>query len=103
MSETTTITVQHLQRGQPGPYRPHTYEARITIEGSHVWNRLTEQQVRELARAVVHSFTDEPDSGSMESHFRPRLRRLEKVEEQRDGLGPCREVWHVRVEVPYCD
>ena len=103
MRDTTTITVEHLQRGQPGPYRPHTYEARITVEGNRSWNGLTEWQIRELAKVVVHSYSEKPDDGSMDSAFAPRLKRLERVEEQRDGIGPRREVWMVRVEEPFCD
>jgi hypothetical protein len=102
-SENTTIKVEHLQRGQPGPYQPHVYAARITIEGSRSWNGLTEWQVRQLVKAVVHGFTEDEPDGSMASHFAPRLKRLEKVEEERDGLGPTRAVWFARVEEPYTD
>jgi hypothetical protein len=101
-----TITVKHLQRGQPGPYAPHTYESEITITGARSWDHLLEGQLKNLIKAVVHPFTEEKNDGSMNAHFRPRLKALTKVSEEKlsDGsLGPQREVWRARVEIPYTD
>jgi hypothetical protein len=100
------IAVEHLQRGQPRPYGPHTYEAKITIEGAQRWDCLLEGQMKDLIRACVHPFTEEPSDGSMDSHFRPRLKRLECTEDVAltdNTLGPRRQVWMVRVEEPFCD
>ena len=100
-----TITVKHLQRGQPGPYRPHTYTSEITITGNRSWDHLLDGQIKDLVKAVVHSFTEEPvtDQGS---YYRPRLTELVKVGEQKlddQKLGPQREVWRATVEIPFTD
>lgn len=104
MNDTLTITVEHLQRGQPRPYADHEYRAEITVEGSHPWNRLREDAMRELVRIVVHSFTDDEPDGTMAGHFRPRLTELRCLTmEQEDNLGARREVWLAEVREPYCD
>lgn len=102
------ISVETLQSGQPGNYKPHTYEANITVVG----RRLMDWQVRHLVRAVVHNFEDDDPAkaGTMADHFRPRLKALElrSSEELEDeprisGLPQHREVWYARVENPYTD
>ena len=101
-----TIAVKHLQRGQPGPYRPHTYESEITIEGERSWDRLTDDQMKKLVGAVVHGFTEDPGDGSQGDYYRPRLKELVKLREEKlseHSLGPQREVWRARVEIPYTD
>ena len=101
-----TITVKHLQRGQPRSYAPHTYESEITITGSRSWNRVSQDQLKDLVKAVVHPFTEEPTDGSMGGYYRPRLKALAKVSEKQlteQPLGPQREVWRARVEIPFTD
>ena len=100
-----TITVKHLQRGQPGPYRPHTYESEITITGARRWDHLLDEQIKNLVRAVVHTFTEDPVT-SPGSYYRPRLKSLAKVSEEQlsdEPLGPQREVWRARIEIPFTD
>ena len=97
------ISVEHRQRGQPGPYQPHTYESRITVESTGWGDGLTEQQMRRLAKAVVQWWPeDEERADGMSGHFQPRLRRMERIERESDGPAR-REVWIVRVEIPYTD
>ena len=101
-----TITVKHLQRGQPRAYAPHTYTSYITVTGARSWDRVGESQMKQLVQVLVHSFTEEPNDGSMEAHFKPRLKALTKVSEEKlsdDPLGPQREVWRAHVEEPYTD
>lgn len=104
-----TITVKHLSRGQqPDNYRPHVWESEITITGAKSWDRLNDNQLKNLIKALVHPFTEEPSDGSMDAHFRPRLTRLTKVIARKPldpelVLGPHREVWRARVEIPYND
>lgn len=102
-----TITVEHLQRGQPESYAPHTYESRLTFEGKNSWDLPLEDQVRELARTLVHPFTDEPDDGTMNGHFKARLKKLELLSStqsgNQDGFHGGTDVWLVRIEEPYCD
>lgn len=105
MAEFLDIHVEHIQRGQAGNYAPHRYEARITFSSARPWNLPTEQAVRKLAKTLVHHWPedDEREPG-MGGHFQGHLRFLTRVEEERaSDLGPRREVWHVCVEVPYCD
>lgn len=90
------VSVIHLQRGQPRPHAPHTYESELTIEGP----ALHEEQVKLLVKALVHHFTDEPEDDSMDSHFRPRLRKLERTASYPEAE---REIWLARVEMPFCD
>lgn len=107
MADDLTITVKHLSRGQqPDNYRPHVWEAEITITGSKSWNRLTDSQLKDLIKALVHPFTEEPSDGSMDAHFRPRLKLLAKLSEEQlseSKLGPQRQVWRARIEIPYND
>ena len=94
-----TITVKHLQHGQPRRYADHIYESEITIEGERAWDRLVEDQVKNLAKAVVHPFHDEPEGWAS-----ARLDEVTRLSSEReDKLGACREVWRVRVRVPYTD
>ncbi len=116
------ITVEHLQRGQPCSYAPHTYQSRITIVGEQPWERLLENQVRDLVRAVVHPFTDEPVKGALTSqadYYKPRLTKLEcevdreLADDSRESTRPTtatmlpetthRSVWFAEVQIPYCD
>lgn len=98
------IEIEHLQRGQARSYAPHVYEARITIEGDK-GNGPIADQVKHIVRGMVHSFTEEPQDNTMDSHFKPRLRKFELVEEDRgeDYASPFRQVWLARVEEPFCD
>jgi hypothetical protein len=101
-----TIKVEHLQRGQPRAYAPHTYESRITVSGEHSWERLTEDQMKHLVQAVVHPYTVEEEDGSADSWFSPRLVALNCVDKQQlteDRLGPQVEIWQAKVEQPYTD
>jgi hypothetical protein len=102
------IEVEYLQMGQPGSYKPHTYEANITIIGK----RLMDHEVRNLVRAVVRNFDDDDPNAAdtMANHFRTKLKALElkSSEELEDeprvsGLPVRREVWYARVENPYTD
>ena len=104
-----TIEVEHLQRGQPRPYAPHTYESLITITGAKSWERVDEANLPTLVKLLVHSYLDEDElaaKGSMDAHFSPKLRVLKRIKEEAlsdDTLGPHREVWLARVEIPFTD
>ena len=102
--DTLTIEVKHLQRGQPEGYAPHTYESEITVTGVYL---PLEGQMKEIVKGAVHHFTEEPNDGSMDAHFKPRLKRLEKLSEETvEGEGwnaTRRAVWVARVEEPFCD
>lgn len=107
MSGGLTIEVEHLQRGQPQSYAPHTYESRITLTGRKSWDLPHESRMKDLVQVLVHPFTEDPPDGSMDSHFRPRLKLLERQGEREaltdEQFGPVREVWLARVECPFCD
>ncbi len=99
-----TITIEHLQRGQPCNYAPHTYTSRITIVGATPWDRLLENQVRDLVRSCVHYFTDEP-STCQADYYEPRLTNLVcEVDCKAPAQGAGQEsVWLAEVQIPYCD
>ena len=107
-----SIEVEHLQQGQPRPYAPHTYESRITVTGARSWNRVDEDRMRALVKLLVHHFLEDDELAArepMDAHFSPKLMRLERVsdellsEGEHASLGPHREVWIVRVEIPFTD
>ena len=95
------IDVEHIPEVVQ-PYRARSYEANITVTGS----RLSEGQMRDLARAVVRGFRD-PDpskAGTMDEELRTKLRVLElKSSEQLDGFQQYRQVWYVKIQDPYLD
>lgn len=103
----TTISVRHLQRGQPRPYADHTYESIIQVEATHKWNRLLDNQVKAVAHAVVHPFTEDKSNGTMGDHYLPRLTHfaLESTEalDPDNTLGAHRYTYRVRVQIPFTD
>jgi hypothetical protein len=114
MKNGLTITVERLQRGQPRPYADHTYRSRITIDTPKPWGGLTEGQVRDLVKLVVHPYrTDEElaaiaaEHGGASAHFTPKLtecrREVERTPLTADPAGPHREVWIAEVRDPYTD
>lgn len=102
-----TIEVKHRSRAQPGPYQPHVYESDIKITGSKSWDRLTEDQIRRLAKVVVHWWPeDEERKPDMAGHFQPSLNLFKKIDSEslsEATLGPQYETWRVRVEIPFTD
>lgn len=97
-----TIAVQHISRGQNGPYTRHTYEALITVTGKKSWDRLSKEQVEALAQMIVHYWVPAGEGDWVS----PRLVFLAEVSSEKlthDPLGPHRTVWKVKVERPYTD
>lgn len=102
---TLQIEVEHLQRGQPRPYADHMYEARIKVTSAY-GARLFEGQMKHLVRAVVHGFHEEDGDLSMAGHFRPKLKKLDRLSSRPltdEKFGPLEEVWYVLIQEPFCD
>src|SRR5208282_6591190 len=95
IEDRVNIEVRWLQRGQPRPYAPHTWEAEIEIHSKYP---PLEEQLKDLVRALIHYFTEEPDV-DMASHFQPRLRKLDKIRDDEPMVkgAPREVVWHVLI------
>jgi len=109
MDSTLTISIKHIQRGQPRPYAPHTYRSRIMFTSDDIYQLPDEEDVKALAQVFVHPFTEEPRDSSMASHFMPRLERCELEHDFRhpESLGYVNDehtmIWDVEVQEPFCD
>lgn len=90
MGKKFTVTITHLQRGQPRPYADSIYEADIETS-----EPIGDFVAKKIARALVREFDDEPKdwASAKLDVFRPS-------EPDRHGFS---KKWRVRVTEAYTD
>jgi len=101
----TVITIEQLEHGQRGAYADSRYRAKIKAERHGIYTdgrviplRMTEDEVKQLARRFVHGWVDNPEWHQA---------RLESVlpiigPDMMDGTQRAAE-WEVLIVQPFLD
>lgn len=104
-----TIKVTTLQAGQPRPYAPHTYEARIEVSAPCRNELPRTDAIHHIVQALVHPFQTADQLAAMDSmtaHYSAKLADLSEGPKRpttENPHGPSTQTWVARVEIPYTD
>lgn len=93
------VSVHHITRGsQERSYGPTVNEALLHFAAANAHDLPSEAQVKALAQTLVCSFTEDKPTGTMDDHFRSRLKVCERLDDE-----PLDAIWRVRIEYPFTD
>ncbi len=87
MAKTTTITITTMQSGQMRAYADHLFHAIIDFVGPEM---PTEGRVKDLAKILVHGFSEPPQP------MGPELKLIQRIDN-----GPGHAKWEVLITRPY--